>query len=45
MKANTLYELLKENIGIQDEPLKKLIWTLDKNFQSDYNYKQNMPFR
>ena len=42
MKANTLYELLKENIGIQDEPLKKLIWTLDKNFQSDYNYKQNI---
>ena len=42
MEEYLLYELLKENLRIQDEPLKKLIWVLDKNFNSDYNMKQNI---
>lgn len=42
MEEYLLYELLKENLKIQDEPLKKLIWVLDKNFNSDYNMKQNI---
>lgn len=42
MEEYTIYALLKENLGIQDEPLRKLIWVLDKNFNSDYNIKQNI---
>lgn len=42
MEEYLLYELLKENLRIQDEPLKKLIWVLNKNFNSDYNMKQNI---
>lgn len=42
MDEYTVYELLKANLGIQDEPLRKLIWVLDKNFNDNYNIKQNI---
>lgn len=42
MEEYTIYEQLKTNLCIQDEPLRKLIWILDKNFNSDYNIKQNI---
>ena len=42
MEGYTIYELLKENLRIQDEALRKLIWVLDKNFNFDYNIKQNI---
>lgn len=42
MSEEMLYELLKDNIGMQDEALKKLIWTLYRNFDLRTDFKQNI---
>lgn len=42
MQKRQLYELLKENLCVQDEALKKLIWVLDNNFYSNLNFKNNI---
>ena len=36
-----IYEALKDELRIQDEALRKLIWILDKNFNYD-DFKQNL---
>lgn len=42
MNEILFYELLKDNIGIQDEALRKLVWVLYKNFDLKMNFKQNI---
>ena len=42
MEEKTIYELLKENIYVQDKALKKLIWALYRNFYLDFGRKQNV---
>ena len=42
MQEQIIYDLLKDELMIQDEPLRKLIWVLDKNFYTDGDFKQNI---
>ena len=42
MNKQIIYELLKDEICIQDEALRKLIWTLYNNFYVDNDFKQNI---
>ena len=42
MNKQIFYELLKDNICIQDEALRKLIWTLYNNFYGENNVKENI---
>lgn len=42
MEEKIIYELLKENIYVQDKALKKLIWALYRNFYLDFGRKQNV---
>ena len=42
MQEQIIYDLLKDELMIQDEPLRKLIWVLDKNFYTDGDFKQNV---
>ena len=42
MNEFDFYSLLKDNICVQDEALRKLIWTLYKNFYLNNNFKQNI---
>ena len=42
MDEQEIYELLKDIILVQDEALRKLIWTLNKNFDEKNDFKQNI---
>lgn len=42
MQEQLVYNVLKDELVIQDEPLRKLIWTLDKNFYTNGDFKQNI---
>ncbi len=42
MQERLIYDFLKDKLIIQDEALRKLIWTLDKNFYNDGDFKQNI---
>ena len=42
MNRQMFFELLKENICIQDEALKKLVWVLYNNFYGENSIKENI---
>lgn len=42
MDEQVIYSLLKENLCVQDEALRKLIWTLYRNSHFSSNFKQNI---
>lgn len=42
MNKQMFYELLKDNICIQDEALRKLIWALYNNFYGENNIRENI---
>lgn len=42
MNEFEFYSLLKDNICMQDEALRKLIWVLYRNFYLNGNFKQNI---
>lgn len=42
MDEQIIYSLLKENLCVQDEALRKLIWTLYRNFHFSSNFQQNV---